>query len=87
MAVLLLMASQAGASDNDTPETAAPLDQYNYITEFVNGTNDSMEYWYWMDIDRGDELFIYFTGTGDAVYNRTRMLYYVYGPVSWESSS
>ncbi|MCK4971139.1 MAG: hypothetical protein KAS77_11440, partial [Thermoplasmata archaeon] len=87
MAVLLLMASQAGASDNDTPETAAPLDQYNYITEFVNGTNDSMEYWYWMDIDRGDELFIYFTGTGDAVYNRTRMLYYVYGPDSWESSS
>ena len=87
MAVLLLMASQAGASDNDTPETAAPLDQYNYITEFVNGTNDSMEYWYWMDIDRGDELVINFSGTGDARYNRTRMLYYVYGPDSYDSNS
>jgi len=53
----------------------------------VNGTNDSMEYWYWMDIERGDELFIYFSGTGDYRYNRTRMLYYVYGPDSWDSSS
>lgn len=87
MVVLLMLASQVGASDNDTPETAAPLDQHNYITQYVNGSNDSMEYWYWMDIDRGDELFIYFSGTGDYRYNRTRMLYYVYGPDSWDSSS
>ncbi|UCC94132.1 MAG: hypothetical protein JSW25_05585 [Thermoplasmata archaeon] len=82
-ALALLGTSAEGA--NSTPETADPLDQYNYITEYVNGSDDEAEYWYWMDIDRGDQLFVYFYGTGSR-YNRTRMLYYVHGPDSYGSN-
>ena len=81
---LLLLGAQVSAQDNHTPETAEPLDQYNYITEYVNASDDEAEYWYWMDIDRGDEMFIYFYGAG-AQYNRCRMLYYVHGPDSYEA--
>ncbi len=81
---LLLLGAQVSAQDNHTPETAEALAQYNYITEYVNASDDEAEYWYWMDIDRGDELFIYFYGAG-AQYNRCRMLYYVHGPDSYES--
>ncbi len=84
---ILLAAAQAGAQDNHTPETAEPLDQYNYITEFVNGTNDSAEYWYWVDIQRGQELFVYFYGDGEGWYNKSRLLYYVHGPDSWASNA
>ncbi len=85
VSLLLLLGPPATAADNHTPTTAAPLHQYNYISEEVNGSDDQAEYWYWIDIARGDELFVYFYGTGTQ-YNRTRMLYYVHGPDSYDSS-
>jgi hypothetical protein len=82
---LLLLASHSLA-DNDTPENAEPLAAHNYISEYVNGTNSSTQHWYYLDIDRGQEYFIYFYGTGGA-YNRTRMLYSMYGPDSYENNA
>jgi len=82
---ILLLGPPAGAADNSSPETAEALGQHNHITEYVNGSDDDAEYWYWMDIERGDELFIYFYGTGEQ-YHRTRMLYYVHGPDSYDNS-
>ena len=82
--VLVALATDALAADNHTPTTAAPLDQYNHVTEEVNGSDDQAEYWYWLDIARGDELFVYFYGTGER-YHRCRMLYYVHGPDSYGS--
>jgi hypothetical protein len=82
---LLLLGSTAAGQDNHTPETAAPLDDHNYLTERVNGSDDEAEYWYYMDIDRGDELFIYFYAEGEGWYNLTRLLYYFYGPNGYGS--
>ncbi|NIP35693.1 MAG: hypothetical protein GWN18_12020, partial [Thermoplasmata archaeon] len=86
LTALLALGTPSMAADNHTPTTAEPLDQYNYITEEVNGSDDQAEYWYWMDIERGDELFVFFYGTGDR-YHRCRMLYYVHGPDSYENDA
>jgi hypothetical protein len=83
--VIMILGSTAMGAGNSSPETAVALDQHNYITEYVNASDDDAEFWYWLDIGRGDELFIYFYGTGER-YNRTRMLYYVHGPDSYGSS-
>ncbi len=80
----LLLGAQIASADNHTPATADPLDQHNHVTGWLNASDDTTEHWYWMDIDRGDELFVYFYGTGDQ-FNRTRMLYYVHGPDSYEN--
>jgi len=82
---MLALSTPSAAQDNNTPETAAPLDQHNYVTEYLNASDDNLQYWYWMDIQRGEELFVYFYGTGEP-YHRCRMLYYVHGPDSYESS-
>jgi hypothetical protein len=81
---IIVLGTSSMAAGNSSPETAEALSQYNYITEYVNASDDEAEYWYWMDIGRGDELFIYFYGTGER-YHRTRMLYYVHGPDSYDS--
>ncbi len=39
-----------------------------------------------MDIDKGDELFIYFYGTGEP-YHRCRMLYVMRGPDSYDTGT
>jgi PGF-CTERM protein len=83
LGLLLLLAATVAGLDNNNPETAEALDQYNHITEYLNATDDTMEYWYYMDISRGDELFVYFYGTGEA-YNATRMLYYIRGPDTYD---
>ncbi len=82
---MLALSAPSVALDNNTPETAAPLDQHNYVTGYLNASDDNLQYWYWMDIQRGEELFVYFYGTGEP-YHRCRMLYYVHGPDSYESS-
>ncbi len=79
------LASANAAAENSTPETALPIAGHNYITEYLNASDDSLQYWYQMDLERGDELFIYFYGTGEP-YHRCRMLYSLLGPDSYDSA-
>jgi hypothetical protein len=74
------------AAENSTPETALPIEGHNYITAHLNATNSSLQYWYQFDLDRGDELFIYFYGTGEP-YHRCRMLYSLLGPDSYDNGA
>ena len=85
IAALSLMAASATA-DNDRPETAQLLEGHNYLTAHLNASDDTKQYWYKLELERGEELFIYFYGTGEP-YHRCRMLYSLLGPDSYADSA
>jgi hypothetical protein len=85
LALLSALATTSSA-DNQTPETAAPLADHTNLQEYLNASDGTKQYWYKMNISRGDELFIYFYGTGE-LYHRTRMFYSMLGPDSYADAA
>ena len=85
-ALVALLAAAPAAAENSTPETALPLANYTYLHEWVNASDPSKQYWYKMDLERGDALFVYWYAESDN-YSRYRILYSLYGPDSYASSA
>ena len=84
---LAALAAAPAAAENSTPETAQPLlDPYTYVHEWVNASDPSKQYWYKMDLAKGDDLFVYWYTESDN-YSRYRILYSLYGPDSYASSA
>ena len=87
LCALAALAAAPAAAENSTPETAQPLlDDYTYVHEWVNASDPSKQYWYKIDLARGDDLFLYWYAESDN-YSRYRILYSFYGPDSYAESA